>query len=50
MSSALRLSIIMVLLFATAALGLVAYSVFLPKPVVQRSKQGPTRVQVSNQS
>ena len=35
MSSALRLSIIMVLLLATAALGLVAYNAFLPKPAAQ---------------
>jgi pilus assembly protein CpaB len=39
MSSALRLSIIMVLLLATAALGLVAYSASLPKPVVQQVAQ-----------
>ena len=36
MSSTLRLSIIMVLLLATAALGLIAYNnMNLPKPVVQ---------------
>jgi pilus assembly protein CpaB len=35
MSSTLRLSIIMVLLLATAALGLVAYNAYLPKPAVQ---------------
>ena len=33
MSSALRLSVILVLLLATAALGLIAYNVYLPKPV-----------------
>ena len=32
MSSTLRLSIIMVLLLATAALGLIAYNMNLPKP------------------
>ena len=35
MSSTLRLSIITVLLLAAAALGLIAYDVYLPKPVVQ---------------
>jgi pilus assembly protein CpaB len=35
MSSTLRLSIITVMLLATAALGLIAYNMNLPKPVVQ---------------
>jgi pilus assembly protein CpaB len=35
MSSTLRLSIIIVLLLATAALGLIAYNMNLPKPIVQ---------------
>ena len=35
MSSALRLSIVIVLLLATAALGLMAYNAYLPKPVPQ---------------
>ena len=38
MSSTLRLSIIMVLLLATAALGLIAYNMSLPKPVVQTTQ------------
>ena len=41
MSSTLRLSIIMVLLLATAALGLVAYSNMNPKPVVQVTENTP---------
>ena len=41
MSSTLRLSIIMVLLLATAALGLVAYNTYLPKPVVQVAQNTP---------
>ena len=41
MSSAMRLSIIMVLLLATAALGLIAYNMNLPKPVVQVSQITP---------
>ena len=41
MSSALRLSIIMVLLLATAALGLIAYNAYLPKPVVQVAQNAP---------
>ena len=42
MSSTLRLSIIMVLLLATAALGLIAYSnMNLPKPVVQVTENTP---------
>ena len=44
MSSALRLSIIMVLLLATAALGLIAYNMNLPKvqvPVVQVTEKAP---------
>ena len=42
MSSTLRLSIIMVLLLATAALGLVAYNNINPKPVVQITENTPT--------
>ena len=41
MSSALRLSIIMVLLLATAALGLLAYNAFVPKPVVLVAENAP---------
>ena len=41
MSSTLRLSIIMVLLLATAALGLLAYNMNLPKPVVQVTENTP---------
>src|SRR5262249_33235490 len=41
MSSTLRLSIIMVLLLATAALGLIAYNMNLPKPVVQVTQNTP---------
>jgi pilus assembly protein CpaB len=41
MSSTLRLSIIMVLLLATAALGLIAYSNMNPKPVVQVTEDTP---------
>ena len=41
MSSTLRLSIIMVLLLATAALGLVAYNNMNPKPVVQITENTP---------
>jgi pilus assembly protein CpaB len=41
MSSTLRLSIIMVLLLATAALGLIAYNMNLPKPVVQVTENAP---------
>jgi pilus assembly protein CpaB len=41
MSSTLRLSIIMVLLLATAALGLFAYNMNLPKPVVQVTENTP---------
>ena len=41
MSSTLRLSIIMVLLLATAALGLIAYSNMNPKPVVQVTENAP---------
>ena len=44
MSSALRLSIIMVLLLATAALGLIAYNMNLPKPVVQVTQNTPAPV------
>ena len=39
MSSALRLSIIMVLLLATTALGLIAYNMNLPKPVRRQVAQ-----------
>ncbi len=41
MSSTLRLSIIMVLLLATAALGLIAYSNMNPKPVVLVTENTP---------
>ena len=41
MSSTLRLSIIMVLVLATAALGLIAYSNMTPKPVVQFTENTP---------
>jgi pilus assembly protein CpaB len=41
MSSTLRLSIIMVLLLATTALGLIAYNMNLPKPVVQVTQDTP---------
>jgi pilus assembly protein CpaB len=41
MSSTLRLSIIMVLLLATAALGLIAYTMNQPKPVVQVTENTP---------
>jgi pilus assembly protein CpaB len=41
MSSTLRLSIIMVLLLATAALGLIAYTNMNPKPVVQVTENTP---------
>src|SRR4051794_6808304 len=41
MSSTLRLSIIMVLLLATAALGLMAYTMNLPKPVVEVTESTP---------
>ena len=41
MSSTLRLSIIMVLLLATAALGLIAYNNMNPKPVVQVTENTP---------
>jgi len=41
MSSTLRLSIIVVLLLATAALGLIAYNMSLPKPVVQVTQDTP---------
>jgi hypothetical protein len=44
MSSTLRLSIIMVLLLATAALGLIAYNMNLPKPVVQVTENTPAPV------
>jgi len=42
MSSTLRLSIIMVLLLATAALGLIAYNMNPPKPAVQVTQNTPT--------
>jgi len=41
MSSTLRLSIIMVLVLATAALGLIAYNMNLPKAVVQVTENTP---------
>jgi pilus assembly protein CpaB len=41
MSSTLRLSIIMVLVLATAAFGLIAYSNLNPKPVVQVTENTP---------
>src|SRR5262245_65170249 len=41
MSSTLRLSIIMVMVLATAALGLIAYNMSLPKPVVQVTENTP---------
>jgi len=41
MSSTLRLSIIMVLLLATAALGLIAYNMNAPKPGVQFVQNAP---------
>jgi pilus assembly protein CpaB len=41
MSSTLRLSIIIVLLLATAALGLIGYNMNLPKPVVQVTENTP---------
>ena len=41
MSSTLRLSIIMVFLFATAALGLITYNNMNPKPVVQFTENTP---------
>jgi len=44
MSSALRLSIIMVLLLATAALGLIAYNMNLPKAVEQVAQSAPAPV------
>ena len=49
MSSTLRLSIIMVFLFATAALGLIAYNMSLPKaqvPAVQVTEKAPEPVTV----
>jgi pilus assembly protein CpaB len=47
MSSAMRLSIIMVLLLATAALGLIAYNAYLPKPVEQVAQNTPAPVTTS---
>src|SRR5262245_11828245 len=41
MSSTLRLSVIMVMLLATAALGLMAYNMSLAKPVVQVTENTP---------
>jgi pilus assembly protein CpaB len=41
MSSTLRLSIIVVLVLATAAFGLIAYNMNLPKPVVQVTENTP---------
>ena len=46
MSSTLRLSIIMVLLLATTALGLIAYNMNLPKPVVQVTEKAPAPLTV----
>jgi pilus assembly protein CpaB len=49
MSSTLRLSIIMVFLLATGALGLIAYSMYLPNiqvPVVQVTEQAPAPLTV----
>jgi pilus assembly protein CpaB len=46
MSSTLRLSIIMVLLLATAALGLFAYNAILPKPAPQVAQDAPAPVTV----
>jgi pilus assembly protein CpaB len=46
MSSTLRLSIIVVLLLATAALGLFAYNTILPKPVAQIAQNAPAPVTV----
>ena len=46
MSSTLRLSIIMVLLLATAALGLIAYNMNLPKPAVLVA-QNPQMAQIA---
>src|SRR5262249_17916011 len=46
MSSTLRLSIIMVLLLATAALGLIAYNNLMPKPVVQVTENTPAPVAI----
>src|SRR5215472_7885466 len=44
MSSTLRISTIMVLLLATAALGLIAYNMSLPKPVVQVTENTPAPI------
>jgi pilus assembly protein CpaB len=44
MSFAFRLSIIMVLLFATAALGLIAYGAYAPKPAAQVAQSAPAPV------
>jgi pilus assembly protein CpaB len=41
MSSTLRLSIIIVMVLATAALGLIAYNMNLPKPIVQVTENTP---------
>jgi pilus assembly protein CpaB len=46
MSSGLRLSIILVLLFATAALGLIAYNMNQPNPVAQVAQAAPAPVTV----
>jgi pilus assembly protein CpaB len=46
MSSTLRLSIIMVLVLATAALGFIAYGMNLPKPAVQVAQTTPAPVTV----
>src|SRR5262249_31531551 len=47
MSSTLRLSIIVVMLLATAALGLISYNMNLPKPVVQVTENTPTPAPVT---
>ena len=44
MSSGLRLSIIVVLLLAAAALGLIAYNAFLPQPVAPVAQSAPPPV------
>jgi pilus assembly protein CpaB len=47
MSSALRLAIITVLVFATAALGLIAYNASLPKPAAPVAQQTPVAPTIS---
>jgi pilus assembly protein CpaB len=46
MSSTLRLSIIIVMLLATGALGLIAYNMSLPKPVIQVTENTPAPLTV----